>query len=452
MNIPDYIQRILEILKKHHAQAFLVGGCVRDMLMGRTLHDYDITSNALCEDMIQWFEDAGYKVIPTGLKHGTITVLTKQEPVEITTFRKEGNYRNHRSPDTVCFSSDIVEDLKRRDFTINAIAYDPALGWIDPYHGIDDIAKGIIRCVGNPMERFEEDALRILRAIRFSCTLNFTIEEDTWQSILLHHNDLRYISVERIKDEFNKILLGNRPYTLHYLRKACLLTQIIPEFADIYDHPQKTPWHIYDIFEHTDVALNHTSGMSLAVKLAIVFHDIGKAVCETFDEDGIAHYKGHAHVSMQIAQKRLRALHYDNKTVQHVCKLIQYHDYYLHPKPNLLRRYLSKFDNCLWDAFEALDVQIADNHAKNPERSQELLDNIDACKALMLKMEAEHDLVSMKDLAVNGYDVMAIGLKGKQIKEALQFLLDAVIEEPSINHKEILLRLLQEKKNAKSYE
>lgn len=442
---PDRIHQILHLLHTHHAQAFLVGGCVRDMLMHRELHDYDITASALPQDMMAWFQQAGYKVIPTGLKHGTITVLAEKEAVEITTFRKESGYHDHRSPQHVIFSNDLMEDLKRRDFTMNAIAYDPDTGIIDPFHGQKDIKDNIIRCVGKPEERFEEDALRILRALRFSCVLNFTIEEHAFTAIQQHASDLSYISKERIRDEFNKLLMGNRPQTLQYLKDANVLTQIIPEMEGIYDHEQKTLWHIYDVFKHTDIALNHTAGSSLEVKLAIVFHDIAKPLCESFDDKGIAHYKGHAHVSMQIAETRMRELHYDNATIQKVCTLIRYHDYYLHPKRSILRRYLSKFDNNLVDALEALEVQTADNHAKHPERALQLIQNIEECKAMMLEMEKENDMFSLKDLCINGHDLKQIGYTGKQIGEQLQYLLERVMEDPTCNTREQLIKLLLKK-------
>ncbi|MEG0527792.1 MAG: HD domain-containing protein [Longicatena sp.] len=444
--IPEFVISILEFLRSYNAQAFLVGGCVRDMLMQRDLHDYDIATSAKAENMLSWFSQAGYKALPTGIKHGTITVLLDEEPVEITTYRIDQSYQNHRSPDQVVFTAHIEDDLKRRDFTMNAIAFHPKIGIIDPHHGQEDIRQGIVRCVGDPMVRFEEDALRMLRALRFSSQLRFEIESNTWNAIQVHHQDLKYVSKERISDEFNKILMASKVNTLRMLRDANILLEIIPDYASLYDYKQPTKWHIYDVFTHTDVALNHTTEDSLYVKLAIVFHDIGKPLCCTIDEQGSAHYKGHALQSQRIAQHYLKELHYDNATIQRVCDLILYHDYYVKPTRKVLRKYLSKFSNDVGLAFEALDVQIADNHGKNPELAQALIDNVLECKAMISLMEEEKDILHKKDLALNGHDVMRLGYTGKEIGEVLSMLYEWVLEDPTWNTKEALLKRLQKMK------
>lgn len=443
MPIPNHILTILQILWSHDAEAFLVGGCVRDMFLHRQVHDYDITTNALPKVMMKWFMEAHYLVIPTGLKHGTITVIDHGEPIEITTYRYENSYLNHRSPEDVRFTTSLIEDLKRRDFTMNAIAYAPNHGIVDPYNGIEDIKQHCIRCVGNPLERFQEDALRMLRALRFSCTLKFKIESGTWIAIQQLAKDLRYVSGERKRDEFNRILMCNYNHTLQFLKDANVLCEILPGYDSLYNHMQPTKWHIYDIFTHTDVALNHTIDMPLTTKLAIVLHDIGKPICESFDAQGVVHFKGHAHVSKKLAKEYLSKLHYDNATIQRVCTLIEYHDYYLVPKRKVLRKYLSKFQNDLSYALEALDVQIADNYGKSPKYASKLIENIHQCKEIMLLMEQENDLISLKDVCLNGHDLLALGYQGKEIGTTLQYLYETILEDPSLNTKEQLLTILK---------
>lgn len=444
----DEILNIFTILHAHHAEVFLVGGCIRDMLMQREVHDYDVTTSALPQDVTQYFQDAGYQVIPTGIQHGTVTVMMHGEPYEITTYRTEAGYQNYRSPSSVQFSSHILEDLQRRDFTINAIAYSIDGKLIDPYQGKDDIHNKMIRCVGLPNERFQEDALRILRALRFCATLDFSIEEHTWKAIQTNASLLRFISKERIREEFNKILLANKPNTLHFLREANVLCQILPGYDRIYDFPQHTPWHCYDLFQHTDVALNHTDQDPLICKLAIVLHDVGKVDCETFDEDGIAHYKKHALVSERFAYETLKLLTYDHQTIQHVCTLIHYHDYYITLKRSVIRRYLSKFNHNIPLALFALDVQLADDKAKNLALSSAKIDIIYEAKKLIMQMEKEQDLMCRKDLHITGHDIKALGYQGKQIGDILRLLYDEVLIDPSKNTKKKLLEkaiILREK-------
>lgn len=443
--LPTAVLNVLDLLHEHGKEAFLVGGCVRDILMNRAIHDYDITSNALPTDVMNLFQEAGYKIIPTGLQHGTITVLSQGMPIEITTYRIEQAYLDHRSPSTVFFTENLIEDLKRRDFTMNAIAYAPDIGIFDPFDGQADIQQKIIRCVGKASDRMEEDALRILRALRFSCCLGFEIEEELQQAIQEHAATLAYISAERIQLELNKMLLSNAPNLLTLLRQYQVLPQIFPCYERMYDHPQATPWHLYDIFTHTDIALNHSINAPLESKLALVFHDIGKLDMETFDEQGIAHYKKHAIVSEKIAIEQLKALHYPHKLIDRVAVLIRYHDYYVTPKRAILRRFMAKLENDLALAMQVLDVQLADDYAKNMERAQEKIDTIMECKALLIQMAKEQDLFSKKDLAVNGHDLVKLGYQGKQIGEALTSLYELVLQEPSLNKKETLLSILQDK-------
>ena len=443
--VPDDILWVLKQLHTHDQEAFLVGGCVRDMLMGREVHDFDITTSALPETTMEIFKQAGCIVIPTGIKHGTITVLVNNEPIEITTYRIEKAYLNHRAPSQVIFTKNLLEDLKRRDFTMNAIAYDPTNGYYDPFDGRKDIEEGIIRCFGDPYERLKEDALRILRAIRFSAVLNFSIEPHLKQAIKELAPTLSYISKERIRDEFNKILLSQHLDLLQMLYDYQVLDEILPGYSKLYGHDQKTPWHIYDIFRHSDVALNHTIGYPLESKLAIVLHDIGKPEMETFGEDGIAHYKRHALISEQKARAYLMDLRYDHKSIERVCTLILYHDYYVKANRKILRRFLSKFDNDIAYAISALYVQMADDYAKNMEKAQEKIDILNASIELLKVIDQEKDFFHKKDLKVNGHDMMKLGLQNKQIGDMLDELYQQVIDDPSMNEKEKLMAYARQK-------
>lgn len=441
INIIKEYYEIRKLLQAHHAEVFLVGGCVRDMLMGRPIHDYDITTSAKPDVTMKIFKDAGYQVIPTGLQHGTITVILHNIPFEITTYRSEGTYQNHRKPDHVVFTQHVIEDLKRRDFTMNAIAYDPDTGLIDPFHGVNDIRQQCIRCVGDPNKRFQEDALRILRALRFQSTLQFTIEQETWKAIQTHAHDIHYISKERIREELNKFLMGNMQNSLQFLREANVIVEVFPGYDVIFNYEQRTPWHRYDVFQHTDIALNYTQDYPLESKLAIIFHDIGKPQCQRFDEQGIAHYYKHALISEQFAYTCLKQLTYDNQTIECVCKLIHYHDYYVTAHRRVLRRYLAKFHHNVTFALQALDVQIADDMAKNLERSQAKIDTIMECKKVLAQMIEEKDIVKPNELKVNGHDMIGIGYQGKEIGDILRQLYDQVLDDP---HKNTYAYLLQE--------
>lgn len=442
--LPKQVEWVLHTMHQHGKEAFLVGGCVRDLIMNREIHDFDITTSALPNETMEIFQ-THCKVIPTGIQHGTITVLVDKLPIEITTYRVEQAYIDHRCPSSVIFTENLLEDLKRRDFTMNAIAYAPQQGFYDPFQGKKDIEQHLIRSVGDPKLRLEEDALRILRALRFSMTLHFDIEEQLTLAIKQKASTLSYISKERIRSEFDQMLLSDHKQLLSTLRAYDVLEQIIPNYSIIYDYEQKTPWHIYDIFQHTDVALDHSDGYPLESKLAIVFHDLGKPHMETFDEHGIAHYKKHALISEEMAKASMKNLHYDNKTIERTSKLIYYHDYYVKPTRKILRRFLAKFDNDTDFAIQALMVQMADDQAKNMEKAKEKIDILQESIMLLKEMEKDQDQVSIKDLNVNGHDMMALGLQGKQIKDMLHYLYDIVLDDPQQNEKTYLLDIAKKK-------
>lgn len=435
------------MLHNENKEAYLVGGCVRDMILNRSINDYDITTSAFPQETISILKKNYIKAIPTGIKHGTITAIINNESIEITTYRIEKEYLDHRHPSQVVFTNNLKEDLKRRDFTMNAIAFDPVNGIYDPFHGKDDIENKIIRCVGNASERFNEDALRILRAVRFQCQLHFSLDDNCKKAIIDSAFLLKYVSKERIRDEFNKILLSNQPNILKLLKELNILDAIIPSYSIIYNQKQNTPWHVYDIFTHTDVALNHSKNYPLESKLAILLHDIGKPKCKTTDKNGQDHFKNHAIVSEQLAQHILKDLKYDNKTIKKVCTLIRYHDYYIENNRSFLRRYITFFQYDIKYALQAMDIQLADNYAKNPIMIKQKIDEIIQTKKHLLQMKLENDIITPKDLNINGNDLLQLGFKGKEIHKILERCFDIVLNNPTYNTKKYLLSYI--KKNIK---
>lgn len=445
--IPAKINLILSMLHNENKEAYLVGGCVRDMILNRSIHDYDITTSAFPQETISILQKNYIKAIPTGIKHGTITAIINNESIEITTYRIEKEYLNHRHPSQVIFTNNLKEDLKRRDFTMNAIAFDPVNGIYDPFHGKDDIENKIIRCVGDASERFNEDALRILRAVRFQCQLHFSLDDNCKKAIIDSAFLLKYVSKERIRDEFNKILLSNQPNILKLLKELNILDSILPSYSIIYNQKQNTPWHIYDIFTHTDIALNHSKNYPLESKLAVLLHDIGKPKCKTTDKNGQDHFKNHAVVSEQLALHILQDLKYDNKTIKKVCTLIRYHDYYIENNRSFLRRYITFFQYDINYALQAIDIQLADNYAKNPIMINQKIDEIIQAKKHLLQMKLENDIITPKDLNINGNDLKQLGFKGKEIHNILERCFAIVLNNPTYNTKNYLLAYIKKNIN-----
>lgn len=438
--LPDAVKKIIRLLNQHHFEAFLVGGCVRDHLLHKQIHDYDIATSALPSCVMEIFAPV-CKIIPTGIRHGTVTLLTDGMEIEVTTYRIEQNYINHRTPSAVSFTDDLIQDLSRRDFTINAMAAHPDLGIIDPFGGQQDIKKGIIRTVGDPAVRMEEDALRLLRAFRFYCSLGFKLDKELRSVIRQKAGLLAFISKERVRSELNRILCSPKKQLLHEMLKLQLLPHIFPQLLPLIHLQQETPWHLYDVFDHTDHALDQALGQPLVQRLALIYHDCGKAFTKTYDQHHTAHFKGHAQQSAQIAETALRALTYDNKTIRHVCAIILLHDERLKPQEAALRRFLLKTDFDYQLAYDVLQVQICDNLAKNTKKTKAEIDGIKRSVQMIEEMEQNSFSLTLKELAVNGNDLKALGLQGKQIRDMLAFLLDHVIEQPKDNEKNILIQL-----------
>lgn len=456
--IPEGAKYIIDMFTQYGHQAYLVGGCVRDIILGRTPNDWDICTDATPERMellvhcmnIHEEEAEGYfqeygifyikkriKTIPTGLKHGTITIMVDDEAFEVTTFRCDGNYSDGRRPDNVSFTKDIVEDLKRRDFTINAIAYG-AKGFIDPFNGVDDIKKNIIRCVGNPYDRFNEDGLRIMRAVRFSAQLGFEIEACTRQAMNELVDNLDNVSSERINSELCKIMNSNYSY-LAIIHKN-ILCKIIPEFKECIDYNQNNPYHTYSLHKHTAVALIEVINPDLIVNLAILFHDIGKPHCCTIDEDSYSHFKGHGRVSAEMTETIMKRLKFDNNTISKVKELVFYHDATFEVSKKYIKRWLNRLGE---EQFRRLlKIRIADVKAQAFEYEKERIAKISNIQMLLDEVLQENECFTLKDLAINGKDLMEHGIpEGKIIGTILNTLLTMVIDGEINNDKDSLLQI-----------
>ena len=428
--LPENVGFILKRLKEKGFEAYLVGGCIRNILYGSLPKDYDFTTSASPEDIISAFPE--YKTITTGIKFGTITVIIDKEPYEITTYRVDGEYNDNRRPDGVAFTKSLNEDLKRRDFTVNALAYNPDEGIIDLFGGADDLKNGIIRAIGDPDKRFNEDGLRILRGLRFASQYNMKIERETAESIHRNRDLLKNISVERIAEEFNKLICGNCENILREFHDVFAV--FIPELEKCVGFEQHTEYHNRDVFEHI-LATVSAIRPEKRLRLAMLFHDIGKPDYFTLT-DNVGHFKGHAKGSRKIAERFLKDFKYDKATSESVLTLIKYHDIVLENRDNLIRRYLNKFGEEMF--FDIIDVHIADDMGKAPKYSKriELYKRI---KERTREIIEHNECYSVKRLEIDGKDLLALGYRGEEIGQELKRLLDMVIEDSSLNKREILL-------------
>ena len=433
IQLPEKVSEIINCLRSHNFEAYAVGGCVRDSLLGRTPSDWDITTSATPEEVKSLFSHT----VDTGIQHGTVTVMLGHEGFEVTTYRIDGEYEDGRHPKEVQFTSNLTEDLKRRDFTINAMAYSKDRGLIDEFGGMNDLQRKIIRCVGDPWQRFGEDALRILRAVRFAAQLGFEIEENTKKAIVELAPTLSKISAERIQTETVKLLMSDRPEMWRSVYDLGITRIIMPEFDAIMETPQNTPHHMYNVGEHTLKALSLTEKDRI-LRLTMLLHDIGKASMRTTDANGVDHFKGHGPAGKEIAKKILRRLKFDNDTIAQVTHLIYWHDYRPAPEEKAVRRAIHKVGEDLFPLF--LKVQRADNLAQSMYLREEKLARIDGVEKLYHEIMEKHQCVSLKTLAVTGRDLIAEGMKpGPQMGAVLQELLEMVLDQPEMNEKEKLL-------------
>lgn len=433
IQLPEKVHQIITTLQEHGYEAYAVGGCVRDSILGREPDDWDITTSAAPLETKALFE----RTFDTGIEHGTITVLLGKEGFEVTTYRIDGEYEDSRHPKQVAFTRNLREDLLRRDFTINAMAYNEQDGLVDIFGGIEDLQNKTIRCVGNAKERFSEDALRILRAVRFSAQLGFEIEEETKEAIRLLAPNLRNISAERIQVELIKLLVSPHPEKIRDAWELGITEVILPEFDEMMKTEQETPHHYLNVGEHTICALKNVRADKV-LRLTMLFHDMGKPQRKTVDENGRAHFKGHADISEKMTKEVMLRLKFDNDTLRKVTKLVFYHDYRMEAQPKYVRRAMNRIGEDLFAYYN--EVRRADTLAQSEYHQKEKLENLDEVETLYKEIVEKKQCVSLKTLAVTGKDLIAAGMNpGPAIGEMLEHLLALVIEEPELNQKEILL-------------
>lgn len=444
--IPEKVQYIIDTLMNNGFEAYAVGGCVRDMILGKIPEDWDITTSAKPQDVKRIFR----RTVDTGIAHGTVTVLLDKEHYEVTTYRLDGIYEDNRHPKEVSFTSDLKEDLRRRDFTINAMAYNPTDGIIDIYGGMEDLKNKLIRCVGDPFERFDEDALRLLRAVRFSAQLEFCIEEETKEAIKAKAELLRNISAERIRTELTKLLVSDHPDRLRLIYELGISKVILPEFDKMMVTEQKNIHHAYSVGEHTirtvmavagSISENRFSSHERVIlRWTMLLHDIEKPTTITLGKDGQNHFYGHQEKGAVTAKRILKDLKFDNDTLDAVVHLVRWHDYRFTLSPKGIRKAAAKIGkDCMRLLFE---VNYADTSGKNPKRNAEKFKQLEEAKRLYGEMIEKNECVSLKELKISGKDLIAAGFKpGRKMGLILNRLLNAVLEDPSLNDKEVLLNL-----------
>lgn len=438
MNIPCDVQMLLDILEENGHKAYVVGGCVRDAFLGKSGGDIDITTSAKPESVISVLSEKNIRVVETGLKHGTVTAVVRSTPYEITTFRKDGDYKDSRHPESVDFVTDIREDLSRRDFTINAMAYNPQEGVVDLFGGKKDLENGVIRAVGDADKRFKEDALRIMRAIRFASVLGFEIEESTKAAIFRNKKLLLNVAYERIFTELSKLLLGDN--VLHVLDEYReVIGVIIPELKPAFDCEQNNPWHIYNVYGHIIHAVA-AAPKDKIIRLAMLLHDIGKPAVKTTDSRGTDHFKTHAPVGAEIAKLVLQRFKVSNEISDKVTAMIKYHQAVENVDDIRVKRWLSKIGE---DYTRSLfQVRMADLYAHNPEKITYEVKKLSELQKELEEIVEAGEAFKISDLAVNGNDLIQLGYAGKQIGNKLNEILSLVVDDKLKNEKAVILNYL----------
>ena len=434
--IAVHVEEILMRLEAAGYQAFCVGGCVRDLLLGRAPQDWDVTTSATPEQVQSLF---GKLAIPTGLQHGTVTVVWEGQRVEVTTFRRDGDYLDCRRPDHVEFTESIREDLSRRDFTVNAIAMDRRGELVDPFGGQEDLRYELLRCVGDPDRRLTEDALRIMRALRFSSVLGFAIEDATAAALHRHKTLLREIAVERIWTELEKLLCGSAVAEV-LLEYPDVIGVVIPEILPAVGFEQHNPHHCFDVWEHSVRALAAVPKDWL-LRFVLFLHDLGKPETFFMDDQGVGHFYHHGQASERIAQAVCARLRLDHHSQETICRLVRMHDVNIPLTEGGVRRMLRKLGE--EDFRRLIQVKRGDNLAQHPAylQRQQLLDQLEQLLNVVLQ---EDQCFSLKQLAVKGDDLLALGLRGREIGETLDKLLDLVVEGEAPNERELLLHYVEE--------
>ncbi|MDD5936607.1 MAG: CCA tRNA nucleotidyltransferase [Clostridiales bacterium] len=452
IELPLKVNQIIKRLQFAGYEAYAVGGCIRDSILNRSPEDWDITTSATPYQVKELFD----RTVDTGIQHGTVTIMLGKEGFEVTTYRVDGEYEDNRHPKQVEFTNQLVEDLRRRDFTINAMAYNETDGLVDAFGGLEDLRERRIKCVGCAKERFDEDALRILRAIRFSAQLDFTIEEDTLLAVKEKAQNLDHISAERIRDELNKLLLSNHPKKMLVLQATKITDVVLPELNEMLSCDQQNHHHIYTVGMHCLEAVSYfankypmrrqetdvyTKKEQLILRWTLLLHDVAKPCTKTIGKDLEGHFYGHAPKGADMAKKILQRLKFDNETIDYVYKLIYFHDY----RYNLTMYDMRKAMNMIGTNYMEMlfEVQLADIMAQNPEYRPAKIENLKEAKKLYQKVMENGDCVNLKMLAVNGADLIQAGYEpGKKIGEKLNMLLQKVLEHPEWNTKEQLLKMI----------
>lgn len=438
INLPPQIESAMHRLEQCGFEAFAVGGCVRDSLIGRVPNDWDITTSARPDETAACFSDC--RVIETGIKHGTVGVLMDGMLLEITTYRCDGAYLDNRHPENVTFSAHVEDDFSRRDFTVNAMAYRSADGVVDLFGGRADLGSRVIRAVGDPKTRFEEDGLRILRAIRFASVLDFTVEENTARAVHECRGLLSNIAAERIREEFCKLLCGMG--AVRILREyADVIGTFLPELLRMIGFDQNTKYHCYDVFEHTLHALEEDVSGDLITRLAVLFHDVGKPLCYTEDELG-GHFKGHAPIGVEITDGLMHRLRFDNDTVARVKLLVELHDLPFSAERRTVKRLMRRLSD--EDIMRLMEIKRCDRLA-HAEFFRQPPPELEQIPEIVRELREEAACLSLKDLRINGDDLIRMGLKpGKRIGEILRYLLEEVIEERLPNERKALLEAAED--------
>lgn len=429
-------EKIIDKLIGAGFSAYAVGGAVRDCLLGVPAHDFDVTTSAEPVEVKALFQ----KTFDTGIKHGTVTVLEDGEAVEVTTFRAEGEYLDNRKPESVTLVKDVREDLARRDFTVNALCYNKHEGLIDLFSGLDDLNNKIIRAIGNPEERFCEDALRILRAVRFSAQLGFEIEENTKNAIVKCAHLVKNLSVERIAAELDKILMSDSPEHLKMLYDLGVLVHICPEMCDCFRTEQNTRWHIYDVGAHSVEVIKNCPKV-LYLRYASLMHDWGKPHTKGINEHGEDMFRNHAKISVELAENFCRKYKFSNERRDKIVRLVKYHDIEILPEKKYVKRAINKVGDDIF--YDLICLKRADCLSQNLELTASRLPYIDRLFELYAEIKENCEPFGIKNLTINGNDIKELGYEGQQIGEVLNFLLEKVIENPELNEKEKLIEIVK---------
>lgn len=441
IRLPEKVKFIINQLENAGYEAYAVGGCVRDSLLNRIPDDWDITTSANPYQIKEVFP----RTIDTGIQHGTVTVMLDHEGFEVTTYRIDGEYEDNRHPKEVIFTSNLIEDLKRRDFTINAMAYNEKSGIVDVFHGMDDLKNKKIRCVGEAKERFTEDALRMMRAIRFSAQLGYEIEENTRFAITELAPNLSHISAERIQTELVKLLVSPNPDYIRTAYDVGITAIILPEFDKAMETRQNNPHHAYTVGEHLIHCVSNIRN-DKALRLAALLHDIAKPEVKETDENGIDHFYHHVELGEKMANDILRRLKFDNETITKVKKYVKYHDYYIEPSAKAVRHAIALIGNTYFP--EVLELKRADMLAQSYYQRAEKEQNLNKINALYKEILDKKECTSLKMLALTGSDLQSLGVpQGKEIGQLLTYLLEDVLDNPSHNTQEYLTTLIQQKKS-----